>query len=143
MKVTLRGLEPHPKERPRAVGKTPHMSQDYRLWQAKFYQLWRNTVPTVPPFQERVTIKILWTTPTGLMRPDLDNAEAAVWDALVNVGIIQNDSARWVGEGAHRVEKGPLATTIGIYPYVTSAMTWPAEPIPASPGEPPQYSESA
>jgi Holliday junction resolvase RusA-like endonuclease len=127
VKVTLLGLEAHPKERPRSSGKVHYMSEGYRLWQAKFYTLWRSTVPMSPPFDERVSVWITWTTPTGLMRPDLDNAEAAVWDALVKVGILKDDKSKYVGGGVHRIEKGPIATTIGIFPYATAIAPWPEE----------------
>ena len=127
MKVTLFGLEPCAKARPRVTKTHTYMPPAYRVWQDKFCQLWHNCVPRVPPFEERVCIKILWTTPTGLMKPDEDNSEAAVWDALVKVGILKDDSSKYVGEGAHRIQVGPLATRIVITPYVISAAPWPVE----------------
>jgi Holliday junction resolvase RusA-like endonuclease len=115
MIVTLPGLEPCAKARPRVTARGTYMPKRYQEWRKKFVIMWRKTVP---PYQwnEPVMINVRWTTPTGNCRPDLDNAISAVYDALQDAGALSNDSL--VRSGAFRIDKGPLSTIITIAAHV-------------------------
>jgi Holliday junction resolvase RusA-like endonuclease len=91
MKVTLY-IKPCAKARPRMT-KSGHayMPKAYMDWRARFRQLWHNCVPKFPPFSENIAVTVFFYTTTGTMRPDLDNAAAAVLDALQDVNAITND----------------------------------------------------
>ena len=67
------------------------MPKPYMEWRAKFRQLWHNCVPAFAPFDESIQLRVTFYTKTGRMRPDLDNAVAAVLDALQDVRAITND----------------------------------------------------
>jgi Holliday junction resolvase RusA-like endonuclease len=59
--------------------------------------------PFPPQFPGMVDIDILWNDPT---RRDPDNIMAGIkfiLDAMVNYGILQNDSRKWIGAITHQV----------------------------------------
>lgn len=103
MKVTLY-LKPCAKARPRVpkVGKA-YMPKSYQEWRARFCQLWHNCVPPMAPYNETMSIETVFVTPTGRMRPDADNAHAAVLDALQDCRAITNDNL--VLSGTYHTEK--------------------------------------
>jgi Holliday junction resolvase RusA-like endonuclease len=67
------------------------MPKNYMQWRLLFRQQWHNCVPRFPPFDIDISLKVTFFTKTGNMRPDLDNAVAAVLDALQDVRAITND----------------------------------------------------
>lgn len=81
-------IEPHAKERPRFGSGRTYNSKRYTDWRKKFCAL--------APKSKRgmggsLEVSIFFLTKTGKMRPDLDNAAAAVCDALQDAGVVIND----------------------------------------------------
>lgn len=81
-------LPPKAKARPRVTQNGTYMPPAYAQWKRDFAVAchgypWRVI--------GRFSIVIRFYTPTGRMRCDLDNAAAAVLDALQDAGVIEND----------------------------------------------------
>ena len=114
MKIQLPNLEPCAKARPRVTARGTYMPKRYQDWRKKFVAMWRSTVPHYQ-WNEPVGISVRWTTPTGKCKPDLDNAIAAIFDALQDAGALSNDSL--VRSGSFRIDVGPLATYVEITPH--------------------------
>ena len=110
MKVTLY-IKPCAKARPRMT-KTGHayMPKAYMDWRKLFRQLWHNCVPAFPPFDKNIAVHVEFHTLTGNMRPDVDNATAAVLDALQDVKAITND--RYVKDHSGKVIKSETARIV-------------------------------
>lgn len=117
VKIKLPNLEPCAKARPRVTARGTFMPKRYQDWRKKFVAVWCATVPRYT-WDEPLCINVRWTTPTGKMRPDADNAIAALWDALQDAKAISNDSL--VRSGSFRIDVGPLATYIEINPHEVS-----------------------
>ena len=115
MKIHLPNLEPCAKARPRVTARGAYMPKRYQDWRKKFVAMWCATVPRYT-WTEPVCIAVRWTTPKGTMRPDTDNAYAAVMDALQDAHAISNDSL--VRSGSFRIDVGPLATYVEITPHL-------------------------
>jgi Holliday junction resolvase RusA-like endonuclease len=114
-------MSPMGKERPRVTRKGTFMPKAYKVWQSQVRMIARSQIPTSLLSQLPLLCRLRWrlviSVPKGIMRPDGDNAEGALWDALqVPVkggwGIIQNDKqfTDWAG----RVVSGPTMMRIEI-----------------------------
>lgn len=80
-------LPPCAKPRPRFGRGRVFMPPAYRTWQRAF----RACMPRVRAvLRGRIAVSVVFATPTGRMRPDLDNAAGAVLDAL-QPDVIGND----------------------------------------------------
>ena len=98
-RIDLLGTEPRGKERPRFDGRSrrAHMSDRYTLWKREVAVAaalqWRanGRYGPIGGRGHRLGCRLVITTTTGNMRPDLDNAVGAVWDALVDGGILVDD----------------------------------------------------
>ncbi len=81
-------IEPHAKERPRNGSGHMYSPKKYEEWKKRFAAL-------VKPFhmviEKNIGIDVIYLTRTGDMRPDLDNAIGAVWDALQQANYLGND----------------------------------------------------
>lgn len=82
-------LKPAAKARPRVTSKGTYMPRAYQEWRQEFRWslVGQDRRPILGPFAVRVE----FITPRGTMRPDLDNAIAAVLDALQDAAVIAND----------------------------------------------------
>jgi Holliday junction resolvase RusA-like endonuclease len=76
------------------------MPADYSKWKKDFGRLWGNC----SPLTERVCVDVVFYTKTGNSRSDIDNAYAAVADALQDCGQIAND--RQIIKGSFDLRKG-------------------------------------
>lgn len=93
MRVTL-FIDPCAKARPRVTTRGTYMPPAYTAWRKDFALKWNQTVPKITPFDCDLIINTTFFTTTGKMRPDPDNAYAAVLDALQkDVGVIVNDKS--------------------------------------------------
>lgn len=100
-------IEPKGKARPR-VTKTGHafMPPEYMQWKQKLGLLMlAHRHKATLPITEPIRICTTFYTPTGNCRSDIDNAHAAVLDALQDAGWINND--RQVRAGFYAIEKRP------------------------------------
>lgn len=121
--INFPGIKPKAKERPRHDGRNGrmHMPQPYLDWKGAFAYIARkdwakwltlNGYPIPSVIDGPVAVTVTYTTPSGNMRPDLDNALGAVLDGLQDAGVIGNDSQ--VRELSGRIETGPYAIRVGI-----------------------------
>ncbi len=79
-------MQPAGKERPRVVKGHAFMPPAYEAWRQLFRWQVRSQVPAsallrVPLFG-RLRFSATFSAPLGEMRPDLDNAIGAIWDAI-------------------------------------------------------------
>ena len=123
IRLEIPGIQPMPKKRPRHDGRSGrmHMPQDYLDWKCNFAGLaglrWRewlvaNGYPAQSHVAGPIAVTLTFRTPTGNMRPDLDNAMGAVFDALQDGGVFGND--RQVRECHAAIARGPYAITVEI-----------------------------
>lgn len=82
-------LAPAAKARPRVTSKGTYMPRAYQEWRQEFR--WALIGQDRRPIAGLFAVRVVFTTPRGTMRPDLDNALAAVLDALQDDGAIAND----------------------------------------------------
>jgi Holliday junction resolvase RusA-like endonuclease len=94
-------LPPKGKARPRICGRRAFMPKDYTDWKKNFGKQWPRPVTA---FDQTIHVETHFFTKTGNSRSDMDNAHAAVLDALQDAGIIVND--RQVKSGAYSLSKG-------------------------------------
>lgn len=82
-------LKPAGKARPRVTENGTFMPPAYRAWKRAFVAWCVDNVKArvVGPY----ALKVVFRTPNGRMRPDLDNAAGAVLDALQDAGVTEND----------------------------------------------------
>ncbi len=101
--------KPRPRFDSRGRGRC-FMPTAYRRWQASF----RSFLPRLsPPLHSRLGVSIVFATPSGRMRPDIDNAAGAVLDALQPQTI---DNDRLVDELRARVVKAKrTAIMVDVY----------------------------
>jgi Holliday junction resolvase RusA-like endonuclease len=83
-------LPPKGKARPRVYRGHAFMPKDYTQWKKDFGRLWK-AVRNDDTFQQLLRIDTIFHTKTGNSRSDMDNAHAAVLDALQDCGAIEND----------------------------------------------------
>ena len=81
-------LPPKGKARPRVVRGHAYMPKDYMGWKKNFGLLWGHCLT---PITCKLCVDIVFYTKTGNSRSDIDNAYAAVADALQDCGQIAND----------------------------------------------------
>ena len=81
-------LPPKGKARPRVCRGHAFMPKDYSAWKRDFGLQWGHCLT---PITERVQVDVVFFTKTGNSRSDIDNAYAAVADALQDCGQIAND----------------------------------------------------
>ena len=94
-------LPPKGKERPRFSRGRADMSGPYMRWKEAFGLAWGHCLT---PITERVQVDVVFYTKTGNSRSDIDNAYAAVADALQDCGQIAND--RQIIKGSFDLRKG-------------------------------------
>lgn len=83
-------MKPAAKARPRVTSKNTYMPRAYQEWRQEFRWLCVERglcVRLDGPF----AVAVVFVTPRGTMRPDLDNAIAAVLDAMQDAEVITND----------------------------------------------------
>ena len=80
-------MPPAAKARPRVTSRGTYMPRKYQEWRREFVGHCEGSGQVSGPFALAVTFE----TKSGTMRPDLDNAAAAVLDALQDAEVIQND----------------------------------------------------
>jgi len=81
-------LPPKGKARPRVCRGHAFMPKDYMKWKRDFGLAWGHCLT---PITGRVCVDVIFYTKTGNSRSDIDNAYAAVADALQDCGQIAND----------------------------------------------------
>ena len=102
-------LSPAGKERPRVTRFGTFMPKKYEAWRQLVRLHVRSQVPPAVLGLLPLTCRLSWwctySVPHGDMRPDGDNAEGALWDAIQapakgGWGLIANDKQikRWGGE---------------------------------------------
>ncbi len=94
-------LPPKGKARPRVCRGHAFMPKDYSTWKRDFGLAWGHCLT---PITERVAVDVVFYTKTGNSRSDIDNAYAAVADALQDCGQIAND--RQIIKGSFDLRKG-------------------------------------
>lgn len=109
------------KARPRVTKKCTFMPKAYDLWRSQFKLHVRNQVHSslihLLPLTGRLSFTCEFSTPTGCIRPDLDNSLGACWDAIQvpkkgGWGLIQDDKQFFVCVA--RIVKGPTKITFEI-----------------------------
>jgi len=102
------------KARPRVTTKGTFMPKAYDLWRNQFKLHVRNQVHSsllhLLPLTGRLSFSCVFQSPTGNIRPDLDNSCGAIWDAIQvpkkgGWGLIQDD--KQIVLLVARIEKGP------------------------------------
>jgi len=83
-------MKPAAKARPRVTRRGVYMPKAYQVWRKTFQELARPQYQG-EPFTCPVYLAVIFSTKTGTMRPDIDNAAGAVLDAL-QPWFIKNDS---------------------------------------------------
>jgi Holliday junction resolvase RusA-like endonuclease len=112
----LPGIAPAGKERPRVTKHGTFMPPAYKAWQELIRWQVRAQVPAAIlgrlPLAGLLAWRSVYSAPLGTIRPDGDNADGALWDAIQvpkkgGWGLIRNDKQfkRWGGE----VIVGPTA----------------------------------
>lgn len=111
-------LPPMAKARPRVTKRGTYMPKDYQAWRVQFAFLWRwHAGSKAVPHEGRCRVDVIWSTKTGNMRPDCDNAYAAVMDALQDSGAFVND--RQVKTGFFDLVKATKEQPAGHYITIT------------------------
>lgn len=110
-------MRPAAKARPRVTRCGTYMPREYMRWRDEMANaIWAQAPEThaIGAFchKEPLAVRITWHTPTGNMRPDLDNAMGAVWDVLQSVDVIGNDGQ--IRRCSGSVERGPYQITVEI-----------------------------
>jgi len=82
-------MAPKGKARPRFTGKFAYMPKEYMQWKAEFSQR-ASAQYGGPVIEDPVKVRVIFRTPTGKMRSDLDNAIGSVLDAIQPL-ILKND----------------------------------------------------
>lgn len=84
-------LPPKAKARPRVTRRGTYMPADYQAWRAEFTGYAHEQLRKQGGLSGKFAIGLTIITPSGTMRPDLDNVLGAVLDALQDAGAIEND----------------------------------------------------
>ena len=100
-------IEPMGKARPRVTKFGTFMPKTYMAWKKRLGFLLLNRRAEAPPLPitSNIRISTVFHTKTGNCRCDLDNAHAAVLDALQDAGWIAND--RQVKAGTYAIDQRP------------------------------------
>lgn len=102
-------IAPAGKERPRVTKFGTFMPKAYNVWRDKVRFLIRSKIPAEIadrlPLVSRLSWSVTYSVPSGDMKPDGDNADGALWDAIQvpkkgGWGLIANDKQfkKWAGE---------------------------------------------
>jgi Holliday junction resolvase RusA-like endonuclease len=107
-------MKPIGKARPRVTKRGTFMPKAYDLWRSMFNMHVRNQVHSsllhLLPLTGHLSFYCEFSSPTGNIRPDLDNAIGAIWDAIQvpkkgGLGLIQDDNQ--IVLIAARIVQGP------------------------------------
>lgn len=80
-------MKPAAKARPRVTRNGTWMPHAYQAWRREFVTHCEGSEQVSGPF----SLAVRFETKSGTMRPDLDNAAAAVLDALQDAEMVEND----------------------------------------------------
>ena len=114
-------MKPIGKARPRVTKRGTFMPKAYDLWRSMFKLHVRNQVHSsllhLLPLTGRLSFSCEFSSTTGNIRPDLDNAIGAIWDAIQvpkkgGWGLIQDD--RQFVLIVARIVQGPAMITFEI-----------------------------
>lgn len=93
-------MKPIGKARPRVTSRGAFMPKKYDLWRSQFKMHVRSQVHSsflrLLPMTGLLSFSCEFSSPTGEIRPDLDNAIGSIWDSIQVVknggwGLIQDD----------------------------------------------------
>lgn len=68
----------------------------------------------IPRAETPRRVSLVVTMPEGTRRPDPDSLWKSLLDALVEAGLLVNDSARWVELGTIKWDRGERQTTVSL-----------------------------
>ena len=114
-------MKPIGKARPRVTKRGTFMPKSYDLWRNMFKLHVRDQVHSsllhLLPLTGRLSFSCEFSSPTGNIRPDLDNAIGAIWDAIQvpkkgGWGLIQDD--KQFALIVTRIVQGPTMITFEI-----------------------------
>lgn len=115
-------MRPAGKARPRVTAKSTYMPKAYQAWRRQAESLiglslrdWAEEhLDTWRALRNGsdCSLSIVIETPTGRMRPDIDNAVGAIMDALQGAGVLAND--RQVRRLSAEIRRGETLISIGL-----------------------------